>query len=235
MSRLQEIIDTVKIKALDVFEKIKETEFYQKISDRYETLTPSGQKIARIVTILFILFIILFFPLSQISISKEFITNFEQKRNLIRDLFKTYRESSQTSRLAQAPSSDALIGSVNGTLQSEQLLPEQIISVALGTAEGRLIPRNLMTDVIDVKLSKLNLKQIVDIGSRLSSISQSVKLKDLLISGSAEMAAGYFDVTYKLYSLNVPAAEPELPPEPEIKSIKKKNGEENLTDKTGVE
>ncbi len=233
MSRLQELTDTLKTKSTETFEKIKETESYQKISDRYESLSPTGQKMTKIVVGILILFIFLFIPLSQFSTSKDFVTAFEDKRTLIRDLFKTYRESNSSSRLPEAPTSDALMGSVNNTLQSEQLLPEQIISVSIGAAEGRLIPASLMTSVIDVKLAKLNLRQVVDIGSRLSGISQSVKLKDLLMNANSELA-GYFDVTYKLYALNVPAAPVELPPEPETKSAKKKkndSGDEKSNDK----
>lgn len=225
MSQLEDLFENLKSKSTEVFEKIKETEIYQKLSDRYETLTPSGQRITKIISLVVLLFIILFIPLSQISTSKEFVAGFEVKRGLIRDLFKTYRDSSQSSRYPQAPSSDTFIGSINSTLQQEQLLPEQIISVSLGVAEGRLIPQNLMTHVIDVKLTKLNLRQVVDLGSRLANISPSVKLKDLMMTASSELV-GYFDVTYKFYALNIPAAPVELPPEPEIKT-KKKNANDS--------
>jgi hypothetical protein len=228
MSQLQDSIENIKSRLTDYYERFKETELYQKLSDRYETLSPAGQKIVKIVSGLFLLLILLFVPLSQISTSKDFVQSFENHRILIRDLFKTYRESNQASRFAQAPNSDMLIGSINSTLQREQLLPEQIISVAAGAAEGRLIPPNLMTNVVDVKLIKLNLRQIVDIGSRLSAISQSVKLKDLLMTANTELA-GYFDVTYKLYTLNIPAPIIEAPPEPETKT-KKKNNSESETD-----
>lgn len=229
MSQVQETFENIKNKIYEIFEKIKETEAYQQLSDRYETLTPNGQKIVQALSTIFILFVILFIPLSQISTSKEFVTGFEDKRNLIRDLFKTYRDSSASSQLAPAPDSNFFIGSINSTLQAEQLLPEQIISVGLGASEGRLIPQNLMTSVIDVKLSKLNLRQVVDIGSRLAGLSQAVKLKDFLMTANAELV-GYFDVTYKLYSLNVPPPPLELPPEPETKSSKKKKQTDKQTD-----
>lgn len=222
MSRLEEIAESFKSKGTEVFEKIKETESYQQFSDRYQSLSPGGQKIVKAASVLVVLFVFLFFPMSQISTSSDFVVSFEEKRDLIRDLFKTYRESNQSSRLLPPPSSSSLISSINGTLQGEQLLPEQIISVAVGAAEGRLIPQNLMTDVVDVKLAKLNLRQIVDIGSRLSGLSQSVKLKDLLISANAELS-GYFNVTYKLYALNVPTPPVELSPEPEVNGKKSKS------------
>lgn len=232
MSRLEELFEQLKAKSTEVFEKVKETESFQQLSDRYQGLTPGGQKSVKILGFTFVVFIFLFFPLSQISTSKDFISSFQDKRNLIRDLFKTYRESNQSSRLMPAPSSSSLIGSINSTLQGEQILPEQIVSVGMGAAEGRMIPQNLMTDVIDIKLVKLNLRQVVDIGARLSAISQSVKLKDLMMSANAEIS-GYFDVTYKMYSLNIPAPPIELPPEPEVKSKKNKNTDTEGSENSG--
>ncbi len=232
MSRFEEFFEQLKAKSTEIIEKVKETESYQQLSDRYQSLTPGGQKIVKFLGIGFIVFLFLFIPLSQISTSKEFIASFEDKRNLIRDLFKTYRESNHTSRLTPAPESGQLMGSINSTLQGEQLLPEQIVSVSIGAAEGRLIPQNLMTNVIDVKLTKLNLRQVVDIGSRLSALSTSVKLKDLLMSANNEIS-GYFDVTYKLYSLNVPKPPLELPPEPEAKPKKSKGNDSGGDSKSG--
>ena len=76
-----------------------------------------------------------------------------------------------------------------------------------------------------VKLAKLNLKQIVDIGSSLVALSESVKMKDLAIIANATDTR-YYDVTYQLYSLNIPTPEPEPPPEPERKITKPKNNDE---------
>ena len=224
MSQFADTFENIKIKINEIFEKIKESETYQQISDRYETLTPSGQKMAQACSAFIILFIILYIPMTQILSSKELITGFENKRNLIRDLFKTYRETNQMNRFSQTPDANTLISLINSTLESEQLLPEQIVFVALGAPEGRLIPQNLMTNVVDVKLAKLNLRQIVDIGSRLSGLSQSVKLKDLLMTAHSE-ASGYFDVTYKLYSLNIP--KPAIEPLPELDSKSTKNKKNN--------
>ena len=219
MSRLEEIRDQIKNRSVESWEKFKETEIYQKLSDRYQTLSPSGQKIVKFLAVFFVILIVVFIPMSQLSVSKEMVAQFEQQRQLIRDMFKTYRESSSNALLSQPPNSDTLIGSVNSLLQSEQLIPEQIQGVALGSSEGRLIPQNLLNEVIDIRLAKLNLRQVVDIGTKLSNISQAVKLKDILMNANTELA-GYFDVTYKLYALKVPAPPTEIPPEPERKNSK---------------
>ena len=124
-----------------------------------------------------------------------------------------------------------MIGQINSQLHSNQLLPEQIGTVA--TVEKAdltvgLIPRDFVRDVIHVSLTKLNLRQIVDIGNLLNRLSDSVKMKDMSIGARNDMA-GYFDVTYKLYSLNVP--EMQTPPaeldEPAERPKKKKSRDDS--------
>lgn len=223
MSRLQEIADQLKQKGSEYFEKIKETELYQKGDEKYHSLTPRGQKVTRYASAFILVFIVMFYPLSQLEVSSNFISEFETKRELLRDLFKTYRESSITVSLPQPPTGTDLVSQVNTTLSAAQLLPEQIVSVTPVEPEGQLIPRKLVNSVVSVQLSSLNLKQAVDIGTQLANISGAIKVKDLMMSASAEKT-GYFDVTYKLYALNVPQslveAQPEI--EPPTKGNRKK-------------
>jgi hypothetical protein len=105
---------------------------------------------------------------------------------------------------------------VAAVIQRAELLPEQNIGISEGPVEGRMIPGNLVSNVMQVRLAKLNLKQIVDIGGSLVGISDSVKMKDIAIVANATDTR-YYDVTYKLYSLKVPEATPEPMPEPEKK------------------
>ena len=60
----------------------------------------------------------------------------------------------------------------------------------------------------------MNLKQIVDIGTSIAAISDSIKLKDIDIKSNVNDSR-YYDVNYKVYTLKVPEPTPEPPPEPE--------------------
>lgn len=216
MSRLDEIKDQLKTKLGETFDRIKETDLYQKGADKYQSLTPSGQKIAKIAAVALALLLVFSYPLSQLQISKDFVTEYEEKRNLIRDFFRTYRETGTFTQLPPSMTSDAMMGSVRGILSSAQLTPEQVGGVFPSSPEGNTIPQNVVSGVVEVKLNKLNLRQTVDIGTQLSNISSTIKVKDLMIQANAEMN-GFFDVTYKLYSLKVPEATvevPDLPPPP---------------------
>ena len=220
MSRLDELKDQLKASAQTTWERIQESEAYNQLNDKYQSLSPSGQKIAQLVTAVLVAGIVFYSPISQLQVSSELLAQFEEKRTLIRDLFKTYRESSGGLQMAPAPEAGELISTVQSSLQGSKLIPEQIVSVNTTQAEGRLIPANLQQAVVEVKLAKLNLRQIVDIGAQLANISQAVKVKDMFMQANAELA-GYFDVTYKLYALKVPEPLPEPPPEP-VNNKKKK-------------
>lgn len=213
MSRLEELKDQLKSTFQSAWEKIQDSESYQQLSDKYQSLSPAGQKVAQAVTAILIAGIVFYSPISQLQISSELLTQFEDKRTLIRDMFKTYRESSGGLQIAPAPQVTELISSIQSSLQSAKLIPEQIIEVNPSQSEGRLIPSSLQQAVVEVKLAKLNLRQVVDIGLQLANISSAVKVKDMMMQANAEMA-GYFDVSYKLYALKVPEALPEPPPEP---------------------
>lgn len=224
MSRINEIKDQLKTKAVEISEKIQESELYQKLSDKYQSLSPSGQKTAKILSVFALVIILLFYPFMQWQASTEFITQFEEKRDIIRNFFRTYRESGALTRLPPTQTTDSVAGSVRSVLTSAQLIPEQIVSINPTEPSGTLIPAKVISTVVEVKLAHLNIRQTVDIGNQLNNISQSVKVKDLLVAADQEKT-GYFNVTYKLYSLKVPEAPIEAPPEPQP-TKKNKNKEE---------
>ena len=116
------------------------------------------------------------------------------------------------------PPADMLISQITSQLQSNQLLPEQIVGVTQASIEGRMIPEKFIKDVVHVSLAKLNLRQIVDIGNSLNRLSESVKMKDLSINARGDMK-GYFDVTYKLYALNIPETQV-MAPMPDLEEAK---------------
>ncbi len=225
MNSLLEIRDQIIQSLKQYWEQIQETQVYGQLQDRYQNLTPQGQKITQVLCLFAFLGSLLYLPLSQMSVSQDLIHEFENQRELIRDLFKAYRSSGATPQVAPAPMSSITISTIQSQLQNSRLLPEQIISVSTAMAEQGIIPSSLLSEVVEVKLSKLNLKQIVEIGTQLTNISNAIKIKDLLIQAKSEMM-GYFDVQFKLYSLKVPEPLPEAPPEPLEQKGKKKSDNE---------
>ena len=229
MSRLDEIQNQFKEKFSEIFEKLKETEFYQKADEKYHSLTPRGQKLTRYTSAFLMVFFIIIYPVSQLQMSNDLIAQFEVKRELLRDLFKTYRESSASPVLPPPPQGGELVSQVQSMLSTAQLLPEQIVNVGLIESEGRMIPKKLVNSVVAVQLTSLNLRQTVDIGTQLANISAAIKVKDLDMTAIVGKA-GYFDVTYKLYAFNVPQALVEAAPDIEVPNkVKKKKASDEVS------
>lgn len=221
MSLLDNLKEQSKILASKIGQQIQESPTYAQAQDRYENMSPAMQKLFIGLSALVITFIVLFFPISHLSESQTALSLFEEKRNLIRELFRTYRESSAAPDIAIPPTDENLRSTVHSIIAQAALLPEQQLEITEGPVEGRLIPQTLVSNVLLVKLAKLNLKQIVDIGSAITAISESVKMKDLLISANRQDTR-YYDVTYKLYSLKVP--EPSIQPTEPERNVKKSRG-----------
>lgn len=222
MSLIDNLSSQFKSIGTRIGQQIQESQSYQQAQDRYQNMSPMMQKVSVALGTLLVALVILFYPLSRLTESQSSLTMFEEKRGLIRDLFRTYRESVSAPNIAVPPNPDGLQAAVEAILSRSELLPEQRSGVMPGAVEGRLIPQNLVSNVLQVKLAKLNLRQIVDIGSGIAGISESVKMKDLLVSANRQDTR-YFDVTYILYTLKVPDPTIETPPEVE-KTVKKSRG-----------
>lgn len=225
MSQFDNVKEQFKALGTKVSQQIQESPTFAQAKDRYENLTPTAQKMFITLSVFLVVLLLFFIPLSNLSESQTTLSEFEERRNLIRELFKTYRESSAAPDVTIPPSYEGLKSSVESIIARAELLPEQNIGLSEGSPEGRLIPTSLVSNVLQVKLAKLNLKQIVDIGSSIVAISDSVKMKDLLISANRQDTR-YYDVTYKLYSLKVPTPNIEPAPEPEKNSKKTRGSNE---------
>lgn len=222
MSESSKFTDKLQSIGTQIGQRIQDSPTYSQLKDRYENLSPSGQKLTNVLVVVLILFLLLFIPFTNISESSSTLSNFEDKRNLIRDLFKTYRETSGSSKIPVPPTQEALRSSIESIISRAELIPEQILGTIEIAPEGRLIPANLSAGVLQVQLAKLNIRQIVDIGAGIIGISESVKMKDIQIVANRQDTR-YYDVTYKLYSLKVPTHQIEFAPESE-KPVKKSRG-----------
>lgn len=208
----EELKERFLTQALSYWERIKESSAYNQLRDRYENLSPAAQRGSLIGGAVLIALIILSFPFSYYSNSQTSVSEFEEKRSTIRELLKVTREASDVPDLAQPPPMDQLKNMADTQIRNANLLPEQVKSVEVSSAASKLIPQNLSSGSLIVTLSKLNLRQVVDLGYQLQAMNTSVKMQDLSIVANRE-DVHYFDVVYKLIALAVPST-PAPEPEP---------------------
>lgn len=190
-----------------LWERIQDSSLYNQLSDRYQNLNPTKQKLVLVAAVLVGTSMILSIPWGYWDESRVAVDGFESRRDLVRKLLKTSREVAEVPDIPVPPSTDTLTNDIQTYLQSIQLLPEQIVSVAAATAESSLIPAGMASGGVTVNLAQLNLRQIVDVGHKLKSISPSVKMTSMQVFPNSKKPS-YFDVNFKLVALSVPEAAP---------------------------
>jgi hypothetical protein len=208
------------------WESFQETNLYYNIKDRYENLTPMMQKLTLAGIVGLVVLMFLSYPWSVYQDSADSVASYEDKRMLIRDLLKTARDSQERPNLASAPDATSVQSQIQSRFMSAGLLPEQIKGVEVVSEKSNLIPDSNVSALIKINLAKLNLRQIIDLGFQIQNINSSVKMKDISIEASRELA-NYFDVVYNLVILNVPdfSATPTTTDEPEAKPSRAKKGD----------
>jgi hypothetical protein len=208
-----------------LWERIQDSSTFIKLREQYENLSPPMQKLSLVGTGLVLVVILFQSPLNYFGESSEFVTEFEDKRQLIRDMMKVSRESQSDLNLSTPPEASALKAQIENQMRMAQLLPEQIKSAEVVADRVNLLPGNLTQGIVKISLSQLNLRQIVDLGYQFQSISSGVKMTDLQMEANSKDPK-YYDVVYKFAVLAVPSAneslseEPEPPPPPPRKREK---------------
>ncbi len=196
------------------WERIQESSAFNHLRDRFENLTPRGQKAVMAATVLILGFLVFSMPYGYWSESQTSVKGFEDRRNIVRRLLKASRESADIPDIPQAPTPEALRTQIEIYLKEVQLIPEQIKSVDVVPVDSKLIPADMAQGSVAVNLAKLNLRQVLDIGYKLKTLSPSVKMTALQMFPDKQDAR-YFDVVFRLVALAVPQVAPPPIPEPE--------------------
>lgn len=228
---LNDIKEQFKQQLIHSWERIQETSIYHHIKDRYENLSPQKQKWTLIGIAIVFAFFTLNFPYTYLTESHSSIVQFEERRDLIRRLLKVSRESSEIPNIPMAPPPETLRSEFTNKLESMNLMPDQIRSIDLTNGDSQLIPGNLSQGGVTVNLMKLNLRQVVDIGHQLSSVSPSIKMNTLKLSLNREDTR-YLDAAIGFISLAVPQITPPAPAEeePPAKPAPRKRSSRNSDD-----
>ena len=200
--------DSLKESLKSAWGRIRETDSYLQLSERYQSLSPTGQKGALAGAVLLGFLLIMAVPWTFYSASKTSVAEYEDKRDLIRDLFKTNREASGLPPAPAPVSAGDLANTARQSLATAHLAPEQIVSVGESPANVTGIAKTIDQTGIAVSLSKLNLKQVIDIGSDLQNMQTTARMMGLEIKATAADPR-YYDVIYKIVAF---AAKPDVAP-----------------------
>lgn len=217
---LDDLKDRLRTEWGQLRERLEESSTYNNLRDRFQDLNPVAQKAILIGGALVFALIFLSIPYTPFEQSQTNMSDFEAKRDVMRDLLRVQKEINETPDISIPPPAESVKGRIQSDLQMAQLLPEQIRSVNVQPASPNKLMSTAQVDgIVEVSLAQLNLTQIVDLGFKMQAINPSVKVKDLIVQASSA-GAGYFDVIYRLVVLKVAQEEPMPVDEPPKKKGK---------------
>lgn len=203
---LDDLKEKLKSDLQTTWERFQDSSLYSQLKDRYDNLSPIMQKVVIGASVALVAYILLMTPLDYFSNSSQQLTGFEDDRQMIRDLLKVSRETSSAPDIAPAQPVESLTSQIQSELQGSRLTPEQIAGVNVVSSSSSLIPDALMSGQIEVQIKQINVRQMTEIGTKLSHLGDAVKLKDLIMQPSTKDPR-YMDVTYKIAVLNIPSNE----------------------------
>lgn len=191
--------------------KIAESQAWQKLMERYQSLSPTGQKLSLSGVGALLALLLFLLPWSFFSGSQDSVAEFEDKKRLIRDMFRYSHLASSLPRSPEPVSQAQLRSLIQGILLGTRpaLLPEQNLGMddfdnfIGGGGKSDSLPKSLTQKGVLVKLSRLNLEQIISIGTKLKDIRPTVKLVGMKIQAN-QPDPHYFDVGFKLVAFDLP-------------------------------
>jgi hypothetical protein len=192
-----------------IWERIRDTDSFIQAKERYQNLSPTMQKVVTASGLFFAGLIILAIPLSLLSSSSESVENFENNVRLVRDFYRIQRELQTTPMVPATPPAGEIANNVQSIVQAAGLSADQISGPREinpeREANNALQPPGITEHGAEITLIKLNVKQVADIGAKLSQIAGGLHLTALDMKANAENDH-YYDVIFRVTGFTVPGA-----------------------------
>ena len=187
-----------------VYDKIKDSTIYNTLLEKYDHLDLPAQKGIKYSVSALGLLLIASLPLSILKNSLNATNEFKAKKQLIFDLIKS--ESSQFVMQGLTPSEfDRKISQI---IDRQASPAEQKAQVSSYYFAKKLLPKNLRSlnySGKQIKISGINIDEVMDIGQQLSRINSSVKVVHLKITELKDRK-NYFLAVYSVLHFHEPQA-----------------------------
>lgn len=207
MGKLQELLDQLKDAFMVRWEQFQETDLYIQLREKYDNLSPVGQKGVLFGSIFLVFIVIFLTPYGWYSTSEEYEAYFEDNQNTIVNLLEVAQEAKKIPPQSQTLPSNDLKMRMERILSEKGIAKEQISNfseVKLTNPPGSvLIPTFVDQNAVEINLKKLTLKQIVDLNYEFDRISPLAKVLTLEMKATQE-DNHYYDTLFKVSSFSVP-------------------------------
>ena len=191
-----------------IYYKVKESSIYNICLEKYENLDIHYQKWIQISTSSTLLLLILSIPISILFTSLKTTTEFKTKKNLVFDILK--KDSPVAFSEFSSSQLESRISVILSQFNSKQKEAPKITPLSKSI---QLEPslKKLSYSGKNITIKNINIKEAIDIGSRLDQISPAVKLVQFKITES-KTANNYFTATFSLVHFHAPKKPKKITP-----------------------
>ncbi len=208
MNSLDDLLDRLNELGSTIWSRLEENSTFNTLREKFEALSSSAQKLMIIGAMSLLILLIVSIPLTSLLSTSSYVSEFEEKKDLIERLLVAEQSAKQGSPLPPGLSSADLQGQVRNRLQMFRLVEGQgpTLTPLNNKPAGKLAPEIIEQAGVLVTLKGLNLKQTINIGKAMESLHASVKMLGLDIQASSQFPK-YYDVVFRLVSFSFPQAE----------------------------
>ncbi|MCB0355577.1 MAG: hypothetical protein KDD40_01130 [Bdellovibrionales bacterium] len=203
-------LDDLKDQLLDNWERLKnriaEDPSFNSLKERYETLPAIGQKGLLVGVSLLLLLILIYIPYGYFETAREYENKYNTYKNTIRELLKIGKSDVSNIEATQRGDLEGLKERITTSINSFNLTSEQIQPITLiPKAENSLARPPIEEETFAVRLNKLNLDQLLQIGADLHRQFNNLKMTGMIVTADKEKA-GYFNIEFRLSKFYLPEA-----------------------------
>ncbi len=205
----EDIKDRIKDQIASLWNRIQESETYEKVRSKYELLPENQQLIAKIAAAVFVFFLVLVPPWTYFSSGAEKETEMDRLQKLSRDLIKTERESAVLEQIRAESGGDRdLTQTITTELGSINIPQDRIKSVTMRAdlaPQSLKVTKEIKTQVVQAEIIGINLQQIADITTTLERTAYT-KIINLVLTAN-QPDPHYYDMRVDVAQYSLPPAE----------------------------
>lgn len=189
----------------DLSAKIQESPAFNNLREKFESQTPTAQRAIIGGAAGAVVIMLLMIPWGYISTSSDYMSQFEENRELIQGLLRASRSAKTPSPLPPPLDATNLRGRVDGILRTNRLMPDQIgdIQELPQPVVKDLVPATVTQTGLAVQIKRLNLKQIITLANQFQNMGSGTKLMGVSVVQS-QGQTHYYDMIAKVVNFGLP-------------------------------
>ncbi|MCC6278592.1 MAG: hypothetical protein IT289_11820 [Oligoflexia bacterium] len=194
MDSLKELVERLLETIKSAASAQMESPWVIKIREKFEELPPIGQSAILWGAGALVSLLIMWWPLSDLMTSWDLNSQFEEKRQSLKDLLKIQRDLAQAPQISFPPSPSGLKSMMDQKVAAAGIRPDQI-------REGSELPpvNQFGTDMrtFQYRFEKITIRQAVEVAYEIEHVDASFRLQGISMKSHAS-DSHYYDVTMKV-------------------------------------